>query len=229
MAIALAREKKLFLMEAVWTRFFPAMEKVREWLAAGLIGEVRLLEADFGIVVPWHAEGRHFSLAEGGGALLDVGIYCVSLSSLLFGSPTCIASDAMLGSTGVDEQCGMVLRHAGGQMSSLLASFRADTHKGATIYGGAGRIEIHATFWKPSHLSLVTASEQTQEIALPYPNFGYQFEAAHVMDCLRRGQLEQPDVTGRNAVRAADAGRDPRAVEPRLFWGRSGIWRRVSR
>src|SRR6185503_6799295 len=101
--IRLARERKLFLMEAMWTRCFPLIKKLRELLLAGAIGEVRQLTADFGFRAEYQDESRLFGPAFGGGGLLDVGVYPVSLSSMLFGPPKRIVSAANLGSTGVDE------------------------------------------------------------------------------------------------------------------------------
>jgi len=189
-AIRLAREKKVFLMEAMWTRFFPAMIRLRERVAAGCIGEPRLLQGDFGFLNDWRPEGRHLSVELGGGALLDVGVYLVSLSSMLFGPPDEIASSAFIGSTGVDETCAMVFRHGRGQVSSLAAAIRTDTRKEATIYGTEGRIDLPVPFWKPHTFSVVPLKGEAQRVEIPFPNFGYQFEAAHVMECLRQGRLE---------------------------------------
>jgi predicted dehydrogenase len=189
-AIQVARQRRVFLMEAMWTRFFPAMIRLRSMLADGRIGEPRLLQGDFGFLNDWKPEGRHLDLALGGGALLDVGVYLVSLSSMFFGPPVQVVSNAFLGSTGVDETCAMIFRHGRGELSSLAAAIRTDTRKEATLYGTEGRIEIHVPFWKPQAFTVVPLKGEPERVELPYPNFGYQFEAAHVMECLRQGKLE---------------------------------------
>ncbi len=189
-AIQLARQRKVFLMEAMWTRFFPAMIRLRANLAAGCIGQPRLLQGDFGFLNDWNPEGRHLDLSLGGGALLDVGVYLVSLSSMFFGPPVLVASSAFLGATGVDETCAMVFQHGRGEISSLAAAIRTDTRKEATLYGTEGRIDIPVPFWKPAAFTVVPLKGQPERVDLPYPNFGYQFEAAHVMECLRQGELE---------------------------------------
>ncbi len=188
--VALARSRKVFLMEAMWTRFFPVMTPLAQWLAAGRIGEPRLFQGDFGFLNDWKPEGRHLNLALGGGALLDVGVYLVSLSSKFFGRPESVVSQAALGETGVDESCGMVFRHSGGRLSVLTAAIRTDTRKDVVLYGTAGRIEIHVPFWKPSAITFTPLQGAAERIERPYPNFGYQFEAAHVMQCLREGRTE---------------------------------------
>lgn len=103
--IQYARESKLFLMEAMWIRYLPVIIKVREWLYKGVIGEVKMLKADFGFRIEWNPEGRLLNPALAGGALLDAGIYPVSFASMVFGKqPVEIKSMSYIGTTGVDEQ-----------------------------------------------------------------------------------------------------------------------------
>jgi predicted dehydrogenase len=100
--IATARHRNLFLMEAMWTRFVPLMAKVRTLLAAGAIGEVRMLSADLGFRAAPGRPPRLFDPACGGGALLDVGVYVVSFSSMVLGTPSRIVSLPTLGEGGID-------------------------------------------------------------------------------------------------------------------------------
>src|SRR6185437_11808167 len=140
--IGLARERKLFLMEAMWTRCFPLMDKLRWLLASGAIGEARQLTADFGFRAGHRDEPRLFGPEFGGGALLDVGVYPVSMASLLFGPPTRIVSAANLGATSVDEEAAMILTHRGGELAVLHTAIRLDTAQEAIITGTQGRIRI---------------------------------------------------------------------------------------
>ncbi|MFN8560835.1 MAG: Gfo/Idh/MocA family oxidoreductase [Anaerolineae bacterium] len=117
--IAAARSGGRFLMEAMWTRCTPVMVKVRELLAAGAVGEVRMISADFGFRGAMNPEGRWLNLAMGGGALLDVGIYPLSLASMIFGAPSQIASIGHLGETGADEQNAVLLGYDAGQIAIL--------------------------------------------------------------------------------------------------------------
>ena len=108
--IECARSHNTFFMEAVWTRFLPAMVKVREWLNDGLVGDVKLVEADFGFRAPFIPEWRLFNRELGGGSLLDVGIYPVTVSQMIYGrKPERIISSMFLGKTGVDEMTNIVL------------------------------------------------------------------------------------------------------------------------
>jgi dihydrodiol dehydrogenase / D-xylose 1-dehydrogenase (NADP) len=211
-AIRLARQRKVFLMEAMWTRFFPVMAQLRQMCAQGRLGRLQLLQADFGFLNDWLPAGRHLNVAQGGGALLDVGVYLVSLSSSFFGPPTNIASQAYLGETGVDETCGLVLRHARGELSVLTAAIRTATRKDACLYGTEGSVELHTPFWKPSAFTFTPRQGKPERIEEPYPNLGYQFEAAHVHRCLREGRLESdlmPLDETLSIMRTLDAARAP--------------------
>jgi predicted dehydrogenase len=188
--VALARARRQFLMEAMWTRFFPAMVRARDWVADHRIGDLRLITADFGFLADPNPTGRLFAPAWGGGALLDVGVYPVSLSSLFLGQPNRIQSMACLGTTGVDEQCGLILGHAGGRLAVLTASLQANTPREAWILGSLASIRIHCPLWKPHTISLVRDGQEPEIVHRPYEGHGYQFEASEVMRCLQQHKLE---------------------------------------
>lgn len=190
--IGLARDRKLFLMEAMWTRCFPLMAKLRELLSSGAIGETRQLTADFGFRAEYKDESRLFGPEFGGGALLDVGVYPVSLASLLFGTPTRIVSTANLGPTGVDEEAAMILTHPGGQLAILHTAIRLETAQEAIIIGTQGRIRIHSPWWRPVSMTLAHEGKTDEQFDFPLEGNGYEYEAQEVMDCLRSGKLESP-------------------------------------
>lgn len=188
--IACARARNLFLMEAMWTRCFPLMERLRELLATQAIGEVRMLTADFGFRAEYHEEPRLFDRAAGGGALLDVGVYPISLASMLFGPPMQIDSQAHLGPSGVDEKAAIILSHAQGQVAVLSTAVRVDTAQKAVLCGRQGSIRIHRPWWRPTRMTMSRGGQADEVIDFPLTGNGYQFEAAEVMRCLRAGKLE---------------------------------------
>lgn len=191
--VAVARQEGRFLMEAMWTRFLPAVAKVRELLAQGAIGETRLLRADFCFRAGWNPEGRLLNPALAGGGLLDVGVYTVSLASMVFGAqPSRIASLAHIGETGVDEQAAMVLAYDAGQLATLTCAVRVSTPHEAQIFGTEGSLRIHRPFWHATELTVNAAGKEPQHLELPYPGNGYTCEAAEVGRCLREGELESP-------------------------------------
>ena len=186
---ALAQARKLLVMEAMWTRFLPLVGEMQAMIREGAIGEPRGLQAEIG----WRAEvrtGRLFEPALGGGALLDAGIYPISLASLLFGMPSEIAGTAEIGPTGVDEEFTVSLGHAGGQRADFLGTFRRPLSLEATITGTAGQFRIHAPWWKASRMTWTRGNGQTELIERPYASHGLQFEAAAFANAWRAGQLE---------------------------------------
>lgn len=187
--IALARQKKIFLMEAMWSRYLPAIIRARELVAQGVIGEVRMLTADFGFRTSVNAEGRLFNPAYGGGALLDVGIYPLSLASALFGQPKHIHTAADIGSTGVDEQAAIILHYDSGQLALLSTAIRTNTLHEAVIFGTKGHIRI-PDWWHANGFTLALDGQAPQVFDVPHDGNGYSHEAQEVMRCLRAGLLE---------------------------------------
>ncbi len=189
--VALARQKRLFLMEAMWTRYFPAFVKIRSLLAEGALGEVRQVQADFGMKPEFNPKSRLFDPALGGGALLDLGVYPVSLASMVFGEvPRRILSAATLGSTGVDEQSAAVMEYSAGRLAVVSCSLRYASPQEAHILGTNGRIRIHRPWWYADTITLTRQGREDETIRLPYIGNGYAHEAMEVMDCLRGGRLE---------------------------------------
>lgn len=188
--IAKAQEKGLFLMEAMWMRFIPLIRELRQRLAEGVIGEVRMIQADFGFRVEVDPKKRLFSPDLAGGALLDVGIYPIEFSGMILGAPTEIVSLPTLGETGVDEQSAYILKHAKGQLSVLSSAIRTQTSQSAWIYGEKGRIHLSRQFWKASHMDVFLDGKEPESVQCPYEGNGYQFEAREVGECLLAGKLE---------------------------------------
>jgi len=189
--VGAARRKSLFLMEAMWTRFFPLMGRLRDLIETGRIGEVRLLQADFGFRGAFEPEGRLYNPTLGGGALLDVGVYPVSLASYLLGTPRAVSSRAHLGETGVDEQNAVILSYENGALALLASAIRTDTPQEAHILGTAGSVRLPAPWWQPTRM-VVTDAAGEEEFSSPLPHNGYPYEAAEVRRCLEAGLLESP-------------------------------------
>jgi predicted dehydrogenase len=188
--IQTAREKRLFLMEAMWTRFIPAFARVRELLTEGIIGDLLMLVADCGIRAPFNAHSPLYNPDLGGSALLDVGVYGVSLASALFGSPECINSMACLGATGIDEQSTIQFGYRGGQIAVLSCSISARTRKEAMIVGTEGYIVIRTPWWHPQTFTLSITKRPDKIYEIPFESNGFNYEATEVMRCLADGQLE---------------------------------------
>lgn len=185
-----ARQRNLFLMEAMWMRFLPVMGVVRGWVADGAVGDVRMVTADFGFRAEYNAEGRLFDLRLGGGSLLDVGVYTVSLASMVLGpNPTSVESTARLGPSGVDEQAAYILGYEGGQLAVLSSAIRTQTPHEARIIGTEGLVEIDPDFHRATSATLKVKGK-TQRVELPMEGNGFNYEAVEVGHCLRAGILE---------------------------------------
>ncbi len=186
-----ARERGLFLMEAMWTRFLPAIGQVRQWLAAGTIGEVRMVMADFGFRAEFNPEGRLLNPALGGGALLDIGVYVVSLTSMIYGiQPARVAALADLSSTGVDEQTTMAFHYDSGAMASLACAIRTDTPRAVSILGTQGNIRIPTPFYDAKTVTLNVNGEEPVTVQPARAENGFVYEIEEAGSCLRQGRLE---------------------------------------
>ncbi len=186
-----ARNKRLFLMEAMWTRFLPVIAKVRRLLDQKVIGEVRLLQADFGFKSKWNPKSRLFNPELAGGALLDVGVYTVSLASMVFKKPPKqISAMTHIGKTGVDEQSAMLFGYDNGQMAVLSCAVRTETPQQAFIIGTKGTIRIYPQFWRATSAMISVEGKKDRVLEVPLDGYGLDHQAREVMRCLRAGKLE---------------------------------------
>ena len=188
-AIALARERRLFLMEAMWPRFLPLMIRLREMLAGGVIGDLQMLVANAGFRARFDPAHRLFAPELGGGALLDVGVYPISFASMVLGTPSRVLAMAQLGKTGVDEQAGAVLGYDHGQLALIFATFRSSVPPEWTVMGSLGQIKIH----NPSNgtrLTLQIIGKAAEVIDVPFEGIDFRYQAMEAQNCLRAGKLE---------------------------------------
>ncbi len=188
--VAAARANKVFLMEGMWSRFFPATIKVLELIRQGVIGEIKYLRADFGFVAPYLPEERVFNLKLGGGAQLDVGVYPMFLALLILGKPEKIQATAQLSSTGADETTVAQFHFKNGAIAHILSSVVADTPKQAEIIGTLGTIILETPWHKSQALTVKKNNGQTDHFDLPYSGIGFEFQLRHVTACMQNGLKE---------------------------------------
>ncbi len=194
--ISEAKRNDVFLMEAFWTKFLPQYKKVVSIIDSGEIGEVRMIQSDFGFRAPEPTPQRFFDPLLGGGALLDIGIYPVFLATSLLGRPTEISAQMNAYDSGVDKQITMNLRFNSGALAILSASFEVETPVEATIMGTHGYIRMKNRFHNASSTLEITVGRDP--LAIPVEReegYGYQFEARHVTECLRQKVTESPVMT----------------------------------
>ncbi|HZG57932.1 Gfo/Idh/MocA family oxidoreductase [Paenibacillus sp.] len=188
--IEIARQRGLFLMEAMWVRYLPAMTKVREWLKADLIGEARIVKADYGICIDWDPKHRLFDPELGGGALLDLGVYPISFASMVYGEqPEQIFSTARIGETGVDEQFSLLFSYPGGKSAVINSGTRLKTPHEAYILGTKGSIRI-PVFPSGRRAELVVNDKIVDVFEDSSEGRGSRYEAEEAVRCLRSGRTE---------------------------------------
>lgn len=193
--IRMAQSKKLFLMEAVWTKFLPHFMKMQELLAQKKIGEVKSLTASFGFRLrPGHPQ-RLTDPALGGGTLLDIGIYNVFMALSVLGKPDTIKASIAASAGGIDEQCAVQFLYNNGAIAQLFSSFLTDLPIEVSIHGTCGGIKLTSRFYEPSSKVELHEEPGTKSQVIPVKKekgVGYQYEARHVNECLKKGLTESP-------------------------------------
>jgi len=185
-----ARREKTFLMEAFWTRFLPSTRKLLELIDSGIIGECRLLQADFGYNLPFDAEHRSYNPDLAGGALLDVGIYPINLAQMIFrDDPLEISTSHIPAPTGVDAQSAYIFTYPSGSLAVMNAAVNVDTQHNAWIYGSKGFIHM-PDFFHATMLHVHPEGKKPETLSIPFESTGYGYEAIELMNCLRAGIME---------------------------------------
>jgi len=196
--IDLAKQQKIFLMEALWTKFHPHFIKMKEMADQGMLGEIRSVIANFGFIPPEPVPARIFDPALGGGTLLDIGIYNVFMALSVLGKPDHIDAVITPAATGVDEQCAVLFRYNNGALAQLFSTFSSNLATEVDISGTRGRVRLTSRFYETSSIVEYypgrVDSKQIIKVEKE-PAFGYQYEARHVNDCLRKGLTESDVVT----------------------------------
>ena len=197
--VALARAKNLFLMEAMWTRFLPALAEVKRIMASGEIGTVTQVHADFGFSATLDPEHRVNKRELGGGALLDLGIYPLSIAHALLGKVENVQAQAIMSSndadSAVDTTTAFVMKHAGGTLSVCSCSIRARSTSELIVSGTGGSIRMHRMFHLTDRITVDLQDGSSRTIPTPYLGNGYTHEAIEAGRCLREGVIEHPLMT----------------------------------
>jgi predicted dehydrogenase len=188
----LARSERVFAMEAMWTRFLPAYDAIRRLIADGAIGQVRQVQADLGVNRPFDPNDRAYDPVQGGGALLDLGVYLASLAQHLLGTPDRVEAGGSLAPSGVDAEFGLLLRYSDGRSANLLGSIRYASPGTARIVGTDGWIDIPPRFHHPKTIMVNRPGEPTETIDCTPLGAGYPHQFIEVGRRIRAGEIESP-------------------------------------
>lgn len=192
-----ARENNVFLMEAMWTRFLPHMEKILALIREGRLGTIKYVRGDFGFAGPYHTDNRLYNLSLGGGSLLDIGIYPLFLCLLVLGQPDEILASGVLAPTGADESCHALLRYKDGATAVFSSTFVCQTSITAEIAGTESLIQIPSAWYKNDKFTLRQPGpdgEQEQFQLEPMVN-GFEYQIREVMQCIGKGLIESPSMS----------------------------------
>jgi predicted dehydrogenase len=193
-----AGQEKVFLMEALWTKFLPHYQRLQQLLAEGTLGAVRSMLLNFGFIPQSPVPARLFDPALGGGTMLDIGIYNVFMALSVLGRPDEVEAAMTPASTGIDEQCAVLFKYRNGALAQLFSTFSANLATEADINGTRARIRLTTRFYEPSTTIELYPGRPDSRQLIPFqkePGNGYQYEARHVGDCLRQGLTESPVMT----------------------------------
>ncbi|HBA83530.1 MAG TPA: oxidoreductase [Verrucomicrobia bacterium] len=191
--VELARAKKLFLMEAMWMRFFPVIRVVRDWVRSGRLGNLTGIKASFCGHMDFKPEHRMFNPALGGGVLLDLGVYPISLANMLLPDfPVELKGTAELAPSGVDQADELILRYGQGVVAELTCSIIKSRRRTACISGELGEIVIPHEWYYPGRADLRINGRRVESCRMKIKGRGYFYEALEAMRCLREGLIESP-------------------------------------
>ncbi len=190
---ALAHEKGLFLMEAMWMKFRPSFLKVKQWVDDGRIGKVQFIKADFNNFVPYDKDDRLFKADCGGGALLDLSVYPLTFVTSLLGEPVNISSHAHIGRDGVDLSNEITLEFEGGAFAATTSGFEVQNRNNAVIAGDKGSILLGDWFFCSAECTLYDLDGNPVEERLFPPEInGYEYEIREAERCIESGLKESP-------------------------------------
>jgi predicted dehydrogenase len=195
--VALARERRVFLMEALWTLFLPIYARVRDWLSSGAIGKVQAIQSSFCFRTPYDPGSRLFSADLAGGSLLDIGIYNVAATRWVLESalgacpdPISLHVEGTRAPTGVDQRAAVTIVFPGGVVSQFVCAFDGTSDNSLRIFGDNGWICLPRQFWQATEAVLSRRDQLPETVQAPFRINGFEEEIEETMRCVRAGLME---------------------------------------
>ncbi|WP_258805198.1 Gfo/Idh/MocA family protein [Pseudarthrobacter sp. NS4] len=187
-----ARSQKLFLMEAVWSRFLPSMQRAFDIAASGEVGEIQWVSADLGFPAPYSPTSRLWARQDGGGALLDIAVYPLLWALGTLGFPQTVSATGYVNDDGVDAQNAMTLGYSHGAQVQLTSSLLAHGPRIATVAGSLGFLQSVGSINNPRELTVVTGWDERRSEVFDVVGKGYTYELREVTRCIQQGLTESP-------------------------------------
>ncbi|MCA0251185.1 MAG: Gfo/Idh/MocA family oxidoreductase [Actinobacteria bacterium] len=187
-----ARARGVFAMEAMWTRFLPAMIELRRMVEAGDLGEVRTIQGDLIAAREYDPADRLFNPELGGGAVYDLGVYVLAFVQQFLGEPDRVVATGGLLPNGVEGEVGMLLGWDDGRFASEAISFRVAGPGRQLVAGTQGWVDVKPRFHRAETLVWHPRGGEPRELHFPKRGAGYCHEIEHVNQCLAEGLTESP-------------------------------------
>ena len=200
-----AREKNVFLMEALWSRFLPRIIKTKELVDSGMLGEIKLMTAAFCFKSPHGPLHRHFNIDLCGGSILDIGIYNIFLSLLLFGEPNEISAIAGFSEQGGDNNASYTFKYQNDMLAVMHSSFMVDSPIQAEIHGTKAKIILETRWFNLGNIKLIYADGAEEIINFDVKSNGYEYEAQEVTNCILEGKNQSDLWSWENSLQLVKA------------------------
>lgn len=190
--VAAARDRGIFVMEAMWTRFLPAVQRLRSLVSEGALGQVRAVQGDLFAFREYDPADRLFNPELGGGAVLDLGVYVISFAQQFLGVPEVVHAVGGTFPNGVESEVGMLFGWSDGRFASEAIGFTVPGPGRQIVAGTQGWVEVKPRFHRADTLVVHLRGEDPVEEFLPKRGTGYCYEVEHVGECLAAGLSESP-------------------------------------
>lgn len=201
--LSLAKEKKVFITEAIWTRFMPSREMIHDLLESGIIGKPMTLTANLGYIIA-HKE-RIAEPALAGGALLDIGLYPLNFALMVFGNDfDKITSTAILSDKGVDMQNSITLSYRTGEIAVLNSTALALSDRQGIISGDKGYMIVENINNCEKIRIFNTERQEIKCVEVPQQITGYEYEVEAAMRAIKEGKLECEEMPHEETIRVME-------------------------
>ena len=186
-----AKKNNTFLMEAFWTMFQPSFRKAMEIINSGELGKLKIVRSDFAFNGVFDPQKRLYNVKLGGGSLLDIGVYPVFAALTSLGKPEIIKTFVDFASTGSEESICMIFKYKNGEMANLTSSFAGFSPTQTEYWFEKGYMVLNPKWHAPTKITVWKEGGKIQTFPSEHKEgTGYQYEAAHLMECLDAGKTE---------------------------------------
>lgn len=202
--VALAKDKNLLIMEAMWTRCLPTFQKAKEWADNDSIGKVKLIDASFCFDMPFNPENRLYNPNLAGGSLYDAGVYPIEfITGILNEKPSTVKAVVQKGKTGVDEYVAMCMAFESGVLATVTCGISIGSNHDAHIYGTKGHIVVY-DFLGCKKCELFDSNNKLVECFEAKFEDGFVYEINHIMDLYTNNKIESNLIPLKDTIDCAE-------------------------